>query len=280
MELSPGVYHIEVPSRTLPPAKATNSYLIGAVELTLIDVPRTWDTAHNPIARELERRGSPPLRRVLFTHSHMDHYEGVDDIPALAGAALMAHPVEGRVISANLKTQRVEHDLQDGDRLRADGITIRALFTPGHAPGHLCYYLEEPRFLISGDVILGFGTSVISPPQGDMSEYLATLERLKQLDLAMILPAHGPMIRDPYAKIQEYIEHRLRREAKVLDAVRQGHATPERIARAIYGEEDFRVHGYDLLPRAARMVLAHLLKLEREGRIHRTAGARVDAFAA
>ncbi len=164
--------------------------------------------------------------------------------------------------------------------IESNGVTIRALFTPGHAHGHLCFYLEEPKFLITGDVVLGYGTSVISPPWGDMIDYLATLERLKQLDLEMLLPAHGPMIEAPYEKIQEYIDHRVMREQKVLAAVQDGNDTPERIAKAIYGEDDFKVHGYDLLPRAARMVLAHLLKLEKEGRIHRTAGGGQDVFAA
>ena len=289
MELSPGVHHIEVSSRTLPPAKATNAYLIGCDDPVLIDVPRTWgtwttgdsgDSGIHPIAAYLEKLGNPPVRRVLFTHSHMDHYEGVDDIAALADATLMAHPIEAAVISANLKTKQVEGELYGDETLHADGITIRALFTPGHAQGHLCYYLEEPKFLISGDVVLGYGTSVINPPQGNMIDYLATLDRLKALDLKMILPAHGPMIDEPYAKIQEYIDHRLMRERMVLDAVQQGHDTPERIAKAIHGEEDFKVHGYDLLPRAALMVLGHLLKLEQERRIHRKGSAREDAFAA
>lgn len=280
MELAPGIHHIEVPSRTLPPAKSTNAYLIGADDMVLIDVPRTWDTANNPIAAYLSTLGSPPVSRVLFTHSHMDHYEGVDDIAELRDAVLMAHPIEAEVINANLTTKRVEHEVSDNDVIESNGVTIRALFTPGHAHGHLCFYLEEPKFLITGDVVLGYGTSVISPPWGDMIDYLATLERLKQLDLEMLLPAHGPMIEAPYEKIQEYIDHRVMREQKVLAAVQDGNDTPERIAKAIYGEDDFKVHGYDLLPRAARMVLAHLLKLEKEGRIHRTAGGGQDVFAA
>ena len=127
-------------------------------------------------------------------------------------------------------------------------------------------YLEEEKILFTGDTILGFGTTIISPPEGDMAAYLQSLETLSMLDIRFIFPGHGPII-DKWAneRIRWYIKHRKKREKLVLEALAGNFLSPPEIAERIYTEEDFQMHGRDLLPRAARTVLAHLVKLEKEG---------------
>jgi len=147
-------------------------------------------------------------------------------------------------------------------------VTLRALHTPGHAPDHLCYYLEEDRVLFTGDVILGAGTSVIPVDGGDMTLYFRTLERLLELDIDCIYPAHGPRIPDAHGKIREYLEHRIERERQVLAALRSGRRTVEAIVARVYAETPRFLH-----PAAGQSVRSHLIKLEREGRAKRAGSA-------
>jgi glyoxylase-like metal-dependent hydrolase (beta-lactamase superfamily II) len=139
---------------------------------------------------------------------------------------------------------------------------LRAIFTPGHAPDHLCYYLVEERALFTGDVILGAGTTVIPDDTGDLGQYMESLRRLLELDTETIYPAHGPVIRNPKQKIREYIAHRELRDLQVLDAIEDGPLEVMAIVKKIY----FDVPEY-LHPAAASSVRSHLKKLRNEGRV-------------
>jgi glyoxylase-like metal-dependent hydrolase (beta-lactamase superfamily II) len=150
--------------------------------------------------------------------------------------------------------------------IEATEFVLRAVHTPGHASNHLCFLLEQERMLFSGDHIMDGSTVVISPPDGDMADYLASLERLRSLRprLRAIAPAHGHLIEDPQAKITEYVEHRLQREAQVLDDLAgRGTATVAELVADIYTDVPEALH-----PMAARSVWAHLRKLADEGRAH------------
>src|SRR5690606_23542499 len=158
----------------------------------------------------------------------------------------------------------VDRTLGDGDAIEATEFVLRALHTPGHASNHLCFLLEQERTLFSGDHIMEGSTVVISPPDGDMAAYLRSLERLKELRprLRAIAPGHGRVIEDPIAKIDEYLSHRLEREAQVLDALqRAGTTTIEPIVKELYADVPEVLH-----PMAARSVWAHLRKLAEEGK--------------
>ena len=154
--------------------------------------------------------------------------------------------------------------IEDGDTIRLAGvpeIVLRALHTPGHARGHLCFYDAERGALLSGDNIVGLGSVLIDPPEGNMRDYLTSLERMRALpNLSVIFGGHGPAIGNPYAKIAEYISHRLDREQKILQAVREGATAPQQIVARVYTDVSPKAHAM-----AERAVLAHLEKLVAEG---------------
>src|SRR5258705_2192092 len=140
-------------------------------------------------------------------------------------------------------------------------IALRIMHTPGHARGHLCLYEERTGTLISGDNIVGLGSVLIDPPEGNMRDYLNSLERMRALaNLTVIFGGHGPAIANPYRKIDEYISHRLDREQKILEAVRQGSVTPKDIVANVYTDVSPKAHAM-----AERALLAHLAKLAADG---------------
>jgi glyoxylase-like metal-dependent hydrolase (beta-lactamase superfamily II) len=140
------------------------------------------------------------------------------------------------------------------------------LFTPGHARGHLCFYDAAREVLISGDNVVGFGSVLIDPADGNMSEYLNSLRRMRALpNVSVLLPGHGPAVAHPYDKIDQYIAHRLEREANILKAVREGASTPAEIVARVYTDVNPKA-----LPMAERAVLAHLEKLGADGVIEKS----------
>jgi glyoxylase-like metal-dependent hydrolase (beta-lactamase superfamily II) len=144
-----------------------------------------------------------------------------------------------------------------------NGDVLRVIATPGHAPDHVAFWLERGRVLFAGDTILGQGSALVAPPEGDMAAYMRSLERIRKLGPRIIAPGHGPLILDPNAKIDEYVRHREQREAQLLEALQRGPATVEELVRKIYVDVDPTLHGL-----AAQSVRAQLAKLRMEGRIH------------
>ncbi len=198
------------------------------------------------------------FRGILITHGHPDHIAGAEELRQRLYIPIYAFSRSGTPIADEEVANETTWALGDE--------TLRALHTPGHRFDHLCFLLERQRILFAGDLLAGTGTVVISPPEGDLLDYLASLRRLQQLDLAQIVPAHGPIIEQPHTKLAEYIEHRLQREQQILAVLRTqpgGCAIPTVVQR-IYVDVDPMLHAV-----AARSVEAHLLKLEREGRVRR-----------
>ena len=202
------------------------------------------------------------LAQVLVTHGHVDHASGAPHI-----AERMPHV-------RFLKMPWPERDsrwpvgwqpLADGDVVSVGDTSLRAVHTPGHAPDHLCFWHEGDQLLFSGDLVWQ-GSTVVVPPShgGNLSEYLASLNRVLGLAPLKMLPAHGPVIDNPSALIREYIEHRATRERQVLGVVLAGAVDPAAIVSAIYP-----TLAGPLLPVAAETILAHLLKLELEGKVRR-----------
>jgi glyoxylase-like metal-dependent hydrolase (beta-lactamase superfamily II) len=161
-----------------------------------------------------------------------------------------------------------DHALADDAVIAVGTRNLRALYTPGHRFDHLCFLLEDARTLFAGDLIAGEGTVVIMPPEGDLLDYLASLQRLQTLDLRLILPAHGPFLGDPQTVLSYYIAHRAQRERQVLAGLAAGPKTVDELVRGIYADVSADLH-----PIAAYSVLAHLYKLEREGRVHHLSAA-------
>ena len=260
--LSPMVRRIVAHNPGIMTGPGTNTYLVGIDEIAVID-PGPNDDAH---LDAIAGCGGDRIRWILLTHTHEDHSPGAVGLKKRTGAEILAFaPGQGR------GKVRLDGTLADKAVIEATEFHLTALHTPGHASNHLCYLLNEERTLFTGDHIMEGSTVVISPPDGDMATYLASLERLKTIRprLKDIAPGHGHVIDDPLATIDATIEHRLAREAQVLEVLRaRGTATIAELVEEIYVDVASPLH-----PVAQRTVWAHLRKLADEGSV---SGERLD----
>ncbi|GAC1314134.1 MAG: MBL fold metallo-hydrolase [Acidimicrobiales bacterium] len=250
--LSPRIRRVIAPNPSMMTGPGTGSYLIGDADgdLAVID-PGPADDGH---LDRLAEAGDGRIRWVLVTHTHEDHSPGVPGLVARTGATSVGFGAKDDFVPSV--------EAGDGWRLQLGATTLRALHTPGHASNHLCWLLEEEATLFSGDHIMNGSTVVIAPPDGDMAAYLTQLERLKTLGLRAIAPGHGRLITEPEAKIDEYLTHRLAREAQILAALDEGTTrTVAEIVALLYADVPEALH-----PVARFSVWAHLRKLARDGR--------------
>lgn len=238
--------------------EGTNTWVIGGDPAVVID-PGPDDPGH--ILRVLDE--AEPVAAILLTHHHPDHAPGAARLANAAGAPIHAFRPEGQ-----------ERGLADGELVEAGSVQIRAIHTPGHTADHLCFLLEPDDALFSGDTLLGQGTSVVDPPDGDMAAYVRSLRKLRELEPSVVYPGHGSPVLTPKGRLDYYIRHREEREQQVLAALAAGKRTPSEMVPGIYAGEV----GEEMFPVAARSVLAHLLKLEREGRVARTGRAKDERF--
>jgi glyoxylase-like metal-dependent hydrolase (beta-lactamase superfamily II) len=238
--------------------QGTNQYIVGKEAGLVIDVALSADANMDGIIEQAEAMGVKKIEKILLTHIHSDHCGGALALRKRCGAKLGIH----RSRKGYLGGEDFQYD--DNDRITFGGGELNVLHTPGHESGHCCFYEGGDKVLFSGDNILGYGTAVIHPPDGNMTDYMKTLERLLGFDISLILPGHGPLIGKAEAKIREYIKHRLEREQQVLAALRAGRQTIGDITQMIYVDVSAS------LQRVAEFsVQAHLEKLMREGRVKR-----------
>ena len=242
----------------------TNTYLVGIDEVAVID-PGPDDAAH---LDAIAAAGSGRIRWILCTHTHGDHSPGAAGLKERTGAEVLAFADRDGLVC--------DRHLSDGETVEGTEFTLRAIHTPGHASNHLCFLLERDRLLFSGDHVMDGSTVVITPPDGDMSAYLAAIERLQAWRPALraIAPAHGHVIDDPAAKLDEYLTHRLDREAQVLAALQAegpAGAGTARLVEAIYTDVPVVLH-----PVARFSVWAHLRKLAVDGQVAATDGDDPD----
>ncbi|MBA2281155.1 MAG: MBL fold metallo-hydrolase [Acidimicrobiia bacterium] len=235
----------------------TNTYLVGIDEVVVVD-PGPDDDAH---LEAICGCGGDRIRWIVCTHTHPDHHPLTARLAARTGAEVLAFDARDGL--------EIDQPMVDGDVIEATEFRLRAVYTPGHASHHLCFLLEEERLMFSGDHVMNGSTVVIAPPDGDMAAYLASLERLRTLrpPLRAIAPGHGHLIEDPAAKLQEYIDHRLAREAQVLETLDAlgGAGTAAGIVERIYLDLV-----EELVPRARQSVHAHLRKLVDDGAVATT----------
>jgi len=247
-------------SRTLPPANHTNCVIAGATRALIIDPGSPFSSEQRKL---LERaRSLPGVAGVLLTHHHHDHTGGAAALCQALDVPLFAHPetltrLDGPLQRLDLRPVSAEEQVEV-----APGLTLELVHTPGHAPGHLCPWDPSQRVLVSGDMVLGAGTTLIDPAEGDMTQYMASLERLRALKPRVILPAHGPVIDQADLHLKRLITHRRWREWKVLIALEPRPRTTGDIAAEAYeGDLDSPL----LLPLCLKSTEAHLLKLEQDG---------------
>jgi endoribonuclease LACTB2 len=238
----------------------TNTYLVGKGKRPiLLDTGIGLEIYDSLLEQGLaETKGAKELQEIILTHVHQDHIGGAARVRARFGdlkVSKKAWPGKDEAYS-NLPLSYME----DGARIETDGATLCAIHTPGHAKDHLCYYLEEEKALFTGDLVLGAGTTVVPEEGGGLIEYMASLRKLLLLDLAVIYPAHGPAIRDPYKKLNDYIAHRELRENQILDAMKSGLTEIPAMVKRIYADVPEFLHGA-----AGNSVLSHLNKLKTEG---------------
>ena len=254
--IAPGIVRLTAPNPGVMTGPGTNSYIVGTRELIVID-PGPAIESHVTALRDAV---GDRLKYILCTHTHLDH----------SPAALPLKQATGARIAGRIATQDGRQDPgftpdlvpEDGETIHIDGITLRAVHTPGHASNHLCYLLEEQKLLFTGDHVMQGSTVVISPPDGDMHAYFASLDKLLALDIAALAPGHGHVIATPHDEVRRLIAHRLKREQKVVDALARRHpATLDELVPLAYDDVNER-----LFPIARRSLHAHLLKLERDGR--------------
>ena len=203
------------PNAGMMTGPGTNSYLVGTEALALID-PGPDEPAH---IDALLRAAGGRLCWILLTHTHIDHSPAVDAVRRATGAEVCGRPALHA--SAHDHGVALDRVLGEGDCIDLGDARLRALLTPGHASNHVCYLLEPSGMLFSGDHVLKGMTPVIAPPDGNLAQYLASLERLLALDIAVIAPAHGRLVGDPHGNVRALIAHRMRRHAKVLKAMEQ-----------------------------------------------------------
>lgn len=240
----PRIERVLAPNPSEYTLEGTNTWIVGADPAIVID-PGPADPAHlDEVLRTAGR-----VAHVLVTHDHEDHAGGAAKLAELAQAPLRAFRLDG-----------ADH-LRDGETLQAGSLELTAVHAPGHSADHAVFFAPEVGALFTGDAVLGRGTSFIDPPDGDLSKYMASLQKMLDLKPTTIHPGHGPLVLDARAKLREYIEHRTERERQVLQALAGGGKAVGELVQSIYVDYPPQVH-----PLAARSVTAHLLKLESEGR--------------
>ena len=253
--LAPGVRRLVAPNPGLMTGPGTNTYLFGEREVAVLD-PGPDMPEH--IERILEVAGAP-IGWLLATHTHPDHSPAVEPLRERTGATAIGMPAPAGPHQD--RTFAPDHVPTDGEVLTTDDFELAMLHTPGHASNHVCFLHQASRLLFTGDHIINGSTVVIDPPDGNMNDYLDSLGRLRNLSIDAIAGGHGELIQAPYEAIDWLVEHRLRREAKVVDTLnRLPDVLVSELVADVYDEVAPALH-----PVAQRSLLAHLLKLEEDG---------------
>src|SRR5882724_607033 len=256
IEFQRGLIMVPLRTPTLPPATHTNCLLLGDEELWVVDPGSPWPEEQAILRETLDKLAQEGRKAVgvLLTHHHQDH---------TGGARVLGLPIAAtRETAANLDFP-IDRAVKDGERFEVGPRGWRALHLPGHTRGHLCLVEEGSGAVVAGDLVAGVGTVIIDPPEGDMKDYLASLDRLIGEKPGSIYPAHGPVVPGGVAKLEEYRLHRQQREELVLGSLRKaaGPAAPAELVPLAYPDVKPDLYGL-----AERSLLAHLYKLVREGR--------------
>jgi glyoxylase-like metal-dependent hydrolase (beta-lactamase superfamily II) len=225
----------------------TNTWVLGDPPVCAVIDPGPDDEGH--LAAIDQRLGAAAVGAVLLTHGHGDHVDGAERFAARHQVRVLRHP-----------------ELADGDVVHVGPLSLGVLYTPGHAPDHIAFWLAEDRVLFTGDLILGQGSSMVTYPEGDVAAYLRSLERVAALEPRMLFPGHWDPVTEAPGKIEEYRRHRLEREAQIVEELRRGGpGTARGLTERVYATE--LAGNPNLLGGAEATLRAHLRKLADEGRL-------------
>ena len=263
----PGVRRVVARNPSLLTLYGTNTYLVGGGTVAVIDPGPLLGEHRAALRRALH---GAAVSHVLVTHRHLDHCESARALAWETGAVLAAgarrptdpFPGAGRFGEAADPDFTPDLVLQDGDHLEGPDWALGVVATPGHTSDHLCFALPAERLLFTGDHVMGWSTSVVIPPDGEMAAYRATLRRLQQRDDLAYLPGHGPAVGEPRRYLAALLAHRAERELEILAVLAAGKTTVPQIVQAVYAAVDPRLH-----PAAGMSVLAHLRALIAEGKV-------------
>ncbi len=262
-EVAPGVRRLLAHNPSPFTFSGTQTYIVGTSEVAVID-PGPDLGGH--VDAILAATAGERIAAILCTHTHLDHSPASRPLAAATGApiigcAALAIEDQGPRADAAFDFEYApERVLADGEQLAADGWALEAIATPGHTSNHLCYALSESGILFTGDHVMGWSTTVVSPPDGDMTLYMESLGKLLGRDDRVYFPAHGPAVENPHAHVRALVLHRRMREKQILAQLEGGEGSIPAMVAAMYRDIDPRLH-----PAAGRSVLAHLVDLERRG---------------
>jgi glyoxylase-like metal-dependent hydrolase (beta-lactamase superfamily II) len=271
IQLEPLVARVLAPNASPYTYSGTQTHLVGTGDLAVID-PGPDDPAH--LDALLATIAGRPVKAILVTHTHRDHSPASRPLKAATGAPivgcarLVLDDSGARADAAFDRDYSPDRILADGEQVAGDGWTLTAVATPGHTSNHLAFALEETRALFSGDHVMGWSTTVISPPDGDMADYLASLAKLMLRDDRVYYPAHGEQVDNPRRFVRGLIGHRKQREGQILRLLARGIGELPAMVDQMYVGLDPRLKGA-----AEQSVLAHLIDLERRGRARQEADA-------
>ncbi|HWC66993.1 MAG TPA: MBL fold metallo-hydrolase [Acidimicrobiales bacterium] len=277
VEVTPSIRRVVAENPSKFTYRGTGTYIIGRDEVAVVDPGPLLDSHRDALERALDGQR---VVAILVTHCHADHSPLAAWMADAYGAPTYAYGPHGAVdADDDVVTEEAidtafvpDVPLADGAVIEGPGWTIEAVFTPGHTSNHLCFALREERALFTGDHVMGWSTTVIAPPDGNMRAYMESLDKLLARDDATLWPTHGGPVTEPRPFVEAYRAHRLEREAQVLEAVRRGVAEIPQIVKELYADVREELHAP-----AARSVLAHLIKLTDDGAVTADPTPRLDA---
>lgn len=266
--LTPRLRRVTAPNPSMFTYKGTNTYIVGHGKVGIVD-PGPVSAEH--AAAILKAVADETVTHIIATHTHNDHSPGIPAIEAATGAPTYGFGPHGIGARRDWPFDSPEggdmgfdpdHRVGDGALIEGEGWTLEAVHTPGHISNHLCLALKEDNVLLSGDHVMGWSTSIVSPPDGDMTHYMASLAKLLDRDEAVYYPGHGGPIEKPKPFVKAFIKHRKAREAQIRRCLADGPGDIPTMVEAMYAGVDRRLHRA-----AARSVLSHLLAMWERGEI-------------
>lgn len=250
--------------------KGTGTYIVGHGNVAVIDPGPLMNGHVEALMRALE---GETVTHILITHTHSDHSPAAAPLKARTGAKTYGYgPHGGGHGEEDGDTDFVpDVEIRHGDVIRGDGWTVECVFTPGHTSNHICFALKEENALFTGDHVMGWSTSIVSPPDGNMRAYMASLRLLLERDDEIYWPTHGPAIRDPKPFVRAFIAHREDRERQIVQQIGEGRTRIKDMVPVMYAAVDKRLH-----PAAARSVFAHVQGMVEDGRLVTDGEPRLD----